>query len=230
MVIFEYLKNSIYNNFIVDDRYKFLLDGLQLTLTMSIAAFVFGCLLGALFCAAKRSRFEALRKIVEVFTMILVRLPALVLLMIFVYLIFANTSLMPFYIAIITFTLKTASYLSSIFGSALDAVEKGEIEAARTLGMSRLQAFTHIAMPQAITSSLPLIKNQFIITLQDTSVVGFVALQDLTRASAIITSRTMDPYISIIISAVTYLVVGAIANRLLKLADRNKHIFSTQEA
>lgn len=230
MVIFEYLKDSIYNNFIVDDRYKFLLNGLQLTLAMSIAAFVLGCLLGALFCAVKRSRFEVLGKIVNIFTMILERLPALVLLMIFIYLIFANTSLMPFYIAIITFTLKTASYLSSIFDAALDTVEKGEIEAARTLGMSKLQAFTHVTLPQAITSCLPLIKNQFIITLQDTSIVGFVALQDLTRASAIVTSRTMDPYISIIISAATYLAVGAIANSLLKLADRNKHILSNQKA
>lgn len=225
----EYFKTSIYANLIYEDRYQFLLTGLWVTLLLTFVSFILGTLLGALFCAGKGNRHKWVRGITNLFTGLMIKLPPLVLLMIFVYLIFVNTSLAPVVVAIITFTLKTGSQLSVMFRSAVDSVQAGEVEAARTLGMSKRQAFIHVVFPQAMHQVLPLYKTQFILTMQDTSVVSLVAIQDLTRATTIITSRTMDPFISLIITSVVYLVLGYIANAMLNIANREKHIDSAEE-
>jgi ABC-type amino acid transport system permease subunit len=153
-----------------------------------------------------------------------IRLPTLVLLIIFTYMLFSDSSLDTVTLAIMAFALKTGSYISDIMYSAIETVDKGEIEAARTLGMSSFMAFRLVVLPQAIKNALPVYKNQLIITMQETSLVGFLAINDLTRASQVITSRTMDPYLSIIITAVAYLVIGAVSGLLFKLVEREKHL------
>lgn len=153
-----------------------------------------------------------------------IRLPTLVLLIVFAYLIFANTSLDTVTLAIFAFAIKTGSYISDIMHGAIETLSKGEIEAGRTQGMSRFTVFRSVVLPQAIQSALPVYKNQLIISMQETSLVGFFAINDLTRASQVITSRTMDPYLSIIITAVAYLLIGACANYLFKFAERQRHI------
>ena len=81
-----------------------------------------------------------------------------------------------------------------------------------------------VVFPQARHQVMPLYKTQFVLTMQDTSVVSLLAVQDMTRAVTVITSRTMDPIISLVITSVVYLLLGFVANRMLSLADRNKHL------
>jgi His/Glu/Gln/Arg/opine family amino acid ABC transporter permease subunit len=224
--IIKAINDSIYLNLVYEDRYLFLLKGFGMTIYLTVATFLLGTVVGALFC---RLRFFPNRKIAALVVWLktmFIRLPTLVLLIIFAYLIFANSSVDTVTLAILAFALKAGSYISDIMYTAVETVDRGEIEAGRTLGMSTFMVFKLVVLPQAVKNSLPVYKNQLIITLQETSLVSFLAINDLTRASQVITSRTMDPFISVIITAVAYLIIGAVSNLLFKLADRNKHLRS----
>ena len=190
---------------------------------LTLASFIFGTLFGIILCAMRRSKNTFFQKIVRIITSIFVEMPTMVLLMILVYIVFGRTALPVLWIMIIGLTLKTGSYLSEIFNSALSTVSDGEIEAARTLGMNRYQAFFYVVLPQAINAALPLYINQFIVSMQETSVVGYLAIVDLTRAASIISSRTMDAFFGIIFVTIVYFIIGYFAKLLLNiLGTRSK--------
>lgn len=218
------LAKRFYLTFILEDRWKFFVDGLWMTLLLTATSFVLGSLVGAGFCALKLSKYKAVRKAADVLVSLLTQLPTLVLLMLFVYIIFGQSSLPVTLIVIFGLTLKTGAYISEIFGSAVTSVNAGEIEAATTLGLSRLRVFLHITLPQSISSALPVYKNQFIITLQETSIVGYLAIVDLTRASDIVTSRTFDAFFGLIVISVIYLLIGSLGNWLLGFLGHRKHL------
>ncbi len=230
MELIEYIKKAIYINLIYEDRYELILSGLKATLILTIVSFVAGTLLGMAFCAGKGSRNRVVRTVCRLFTQLMVKLPPLVLLMIFAYLIFVNSSLTPVAIAVVTFTLKCASHLAEMFRTAVDSVSPGEVEAARTLGYSRRQAFFRVVFPQALHQVMPLYKTQFVLTMQDISVVSLLAIEDMSRAVTVISSRTMDPVVALVITSIVYLLLGFIANRMLSLADRSKHLYSGEAA
>lgn len=230
MELIEYIKKAIYINLIYEDRYELILSGLKATLILTIVSFVAGTLLGMAFCAGKGSRNRVVRTVCRLFTQLMVKLPPLVLLMIFAYLIFVNSSLTPVAIAVVTFTLKCASHLAEMFCTAVDSVSPGEVEAARTLGYSRRQVFFRVVFPQALHQVMPLYKTQFVLTMQDTSVVSLLAIEDMSRAVTVISSRTMDPVVALVITSIVYLLLGFIANRMLSLADRSKHLYSGEAA
>lgn len=230
MELIEYIKKAIYINLIYEDRYELILSGLKATLILTIVSFVAGTLLGMAFCAGKGSRNRVVRTVCRLLTQLMVKLPPLVLLMIFAYLIFVNSSLTPVAIAVVTFTLKCASHLAEMFRTAVDSVSPGEVEAARTLGYSRRQAFFRVVFPQALHQVMPLYKTQFVLTMQDTSVVSLLAIEDMSRAVTVISSRTMDPVVALVITSIVYLLLGFIANRMLILADRSKHLYSWEAA
>ena len=230
MELIEYIKKAIYINLIYEDRYELILSGLKATLILTIVSFVAGTLLGMAFCTGKGSRNRVVRTVCRLFTQLMVKLPPLVLLMIFAYLIFVNSSLTQVAIAVVTFTLKCASHLAEMFRTAVDSVSPGEVEAARTLGYSKWQAFFRVVFPQALHQVMPLYKTQFVLTMQDTSVVSLLAIEDMSRAVTVISSRTMDPVVALVITSIVYLLLGFIANRMLSLADRSKHLYSGEAA
>lgn len=220
----EDLFSLLYVTFIYEDRWKFFLEGFGMTLLLTLSAFILGSLFGALLCALKLSRRRWIQKISSVFVSLLVQLPTLVLLMIFVYIIFGSVPLSVVVIVIMGLTLKAGAYLADIFYSAVTSVEKGEIEAAHTLGMSKFQTFRYITLPQAISSALPIYKNQFIITLQETAIVGYLAIVDLTRASDIVSARTLNAMFGLLVISVLYLLIGWAGNSLLSLLGYQKHL------
>ena len=220
----EDLFSLLYVTFIYEDRWKFFLEGFGMTLLLTLSAFILGSLFGALLCALKLSRRRWIQKIANGFVSLLVQLPTLVLLMIFVYIIFGSVPLSVVVIVIMGLTLKAGAYLADIFYSAVTSVEKGEIEAAHTLGMSKFQTFRYITLPQAISSALPIYKNQFIITLQETAIVGYLAIVDLTRASDIVSARTLNAMFGLIVISVLYLLIGWAGNSLLSLLGHQKHL------
>lgn len=216
--------SMFYYSFIFDDRWKYFTDGLLMTLILTFSAFIFGSLIGALFCRLRFSNNKFFIKIIKIINAFLVQLPTLVLLMVFVYIIFSKTSLSAVVIVIFGLTLKTASYMSDIFYAAVLATSEGEAEAARALGMNRYQSFVYITLPQAIQNSLPVYKNQFISTLQETSIVGSLAIQELTKASSIVTSRTLNAFFSLICISILYIGIGAIGTSVLNIIGKTKHI------
>ena len=220
----EDLLNRIYLSFIFQERWKFFVEGLGITLLLTAGSFIIGSLLGAAFCALKISRHGIVRKVTNAFISFLVQLPTLVLLMLFVYILFGETSLSVTIVVLFGLTLKASAYLSDIFYTAVTAVNTGEVEAAHTLGLSRVQVFRYITLPQAISTALPVYKNQFVITLQETSVVGYLAIMDLTRASEVVTSRTYDALFGLVLVSVLYLLIGYLGNLMLSLLGREKHL------
>lgn len=218
------IQNSFYLNLIYEDRYLFILKGFGMTLYLTVMTFILGTLFGALFCRLRLSNNKVVARVIVWLKNLFIRLPTLVLLIIFTYWLFAGTGIDTVTLAILAFALKAGSYVSDILYSAIVTVDKGEVEAGRTLGMSSFKVFRLVVLPQAIKYALPVYKNQLIITMQETSLVGFLAINDLTRASQVITSRTMDPYISIIITVIAYLLIGAVSGLLLNIVERDKHL------
>lgn len=216
--------DKFYLTFVYEDRWMFFLDGFLMTLLLTVSSFLLGTAFGALFCAMKLSKHKLLRTTSGFITKLLVQLPTMVLLMLFVYIVFGSTSLSVVLIVIIGLMLKAASYMSDIFCSAITSVAQGEVEAAHTLGMTGFQVFRWITLPQAISSALPVYKNQFVITMQETSIVGYLAIMDLTRASDIVTARTLDALFGLISISILYLLIGWLGTTLLNTLGHRKHL------
>lgn len=219
-----YLSSSFYVTFVYEERWRFFLDGFWMTLLLTVASFIFGSIFGALLCAMKNSRYGWMKKIANFVSLLLIQLPTMVILMLFVYIIFGASALPVVVIVIFGLTLKTGSYIADIYYTAITAVDKNEIEAAYTLGLSKFQVFWNITLPQAVNSSLPVYKNQFVVTLQETSIVGYLAIVDLTRASDIVTARTLDALFGLLVISLVYLLIGWLGSRLLNLLGHKKHL------
>ena len=150
----NYLKNQIYYTFIHEHRYRLFVEGIYITLLLTLASFLLGTVFGILLCAARRSRRKTVSSTASKITSVLVQIPTMVMLMIMVYLIFGESSVPVLILVIIGLTLKTGAYISEIINTALNAVDPGELEAARTLGMSQVQTFRHIILPQVINTGI----------------------------------------------------------------------------
>ncbi len=214
----------LYLTFIYEDRWKFFANGLLMTLVLTFASFLFGSLFGALICGIRLKGNKTVEKIVNIINKFLVQIPTLVLLMIFLYVVFADFGFSTVVVCIVGLTLKNAAYLSEIFYSAISSVNIGEIEAARALGMNRMQAFINITLPQAVNNAISIYQNQFVMCLQETSIVGSLAIEELTKASSIVTSRTLDAMFGLICVSAIYILLGAFGTWLISLINRQKHL------
>lgn len=223
--MWEELLYRMYTSFICEDRYLFYLQGLKMTIELTLISFILGTLFGVLFAALKQSKVKQVRKIADVIIGLLVQIPTLVLLMISVYVIFGTSGLSTLVTISIALVLKVGAYMSDIIITARNSVASGEIEAARTLGMTKAQAFRWVALPQIITNILPVYKNQFIETMHETSVVGYLALMDLTRASSVVMSRTYDAIFGLIVTTVFYLLIGYAGRMLINLLSIKKRLY-----
>ena len=218
----EAFLHKLYLTFVKDEHYRFFLSGLGTTLLLTFASFLLGTALGIAMCAALRSKRPAVRKTAGILQTFFMELPTMVLLMILIYVIFGRSSLPVLIIVILGLTLKAATYLAEIFDSALDTISAGETEAARTLGMTRWQAFRYVVLPQTIDAALPLYQTQFVDTLEETSIGGYLAVVDLTRASEIVASHTMDAFIGLFTIAIVYFLIGFAVKRLIRLLAKRR--------
>lgn len=219
--IISTLIDKIYETFIIEDRYLFFLEGLKNTFLLTLGSFIFGTMIGIGLCASRRSKNRIINKIGNFITHTLIEIPTMVLLMIMVYIIFGYSAIPVVWIVVVGLTFKAGAYLSEIFNSAISTVDIGEIEAARTLGMSKWQAFRNITLPQTVERALPLYMNQFINTMQETSVVGYLAIVDLTRAASIVSSRTLDAFFGIITVTFIYFIIGFIVKKIFNIFISN---------
>lgn len=210
--------------FILQNRWEFFVQGLGMTLLLTVASFIGGTILGAGLCALRFTKSKKINVIVEKFVGLLIQIPTMVFLMVFAYIIFNDTSLSIVIVAIFALLLKCSAYLSDIFYTALDNLNKSEAEAARTLGMSAIKTFLYVTLPQAVESALPLYQNQFVIALQETSLVGTLAILDITKASNIVQARTLDAFFGLLLICVVYLIIGFIGVKLIGLIRAKKHL------
>lgn len=214
------IEDSIHKNFIVEDRYKMVLDGLKTTIIITVGAAILGTILGFGVCMLRRSRRKIFQVPAKIFVKIMQGTPLVVFLMIMYYLVFSNVNIDPVYVAILAFAVNMGAYVSEMMRSGIDAVDKGQREAACAMGFTKLQTFIKIVAPQALKYIIPVYTGELISMMKMTSVVGYIAIQDLTKMSDIIRSRTYEAFFPLIVTALIYLVVAWILIAALSYLER----------
>lgn len=215
---------SLEKNLIKENRWKYIISGLLTTIYITLLSILLGSVLGIGICAMTRSRRKWLRKAAGVYNWFMAGIPMLVLLLILFYVVFAKSGLNPVTVAIIAFALNFASGASDVYGTSLGAIPHGQTEAGLALGFTRLQTFMHIVLPQAVKHGLPLYQGQCISLLKGTSIVGYIAIQDLTRAGDIIRSRTFDAIVPLLMVTVIYFLLAWLLGILIKLLTPKKSV------
>lgn len=201
------LYHAIYKNFIRDNRYMYLVNGLKTTLIIALVAALLGLIIGIIMALGKTSKNRVFNFLASFYVEIIRGTPTVVQLMIIYYIIFGSTSVSKIVIAIVAFGINSGGYVAEIIRAGIQAVDKGQMEAARSLGMPYGMAMRYVVMPQAFRNVLPALVNEFITLLKETSVSGFIALDDLTKGADIIRSITFDPYTPLLTVALIYLVL-----------------------
>ena len=231
---------EIYKNLFADGLYIYLLDGLKVTLLVSIISLAISFFLGLGLALIKTSKndlnpswsdpkgffLNLLDKLANLFITIIRGTPTTIQLLIMFNVILVNLDNL-IIVAIVTFSLNSAAYMSEVMRGGLLAVDKGEIEAARSLGLSYGQTLAKVSLPQAIRKALPALGNEVITLLKETSITGFIGLADLTRGASIIISKTFKASIPYFAAALIYLVIViGIEQIFKKLERRMNHVRS----
>lgn len=198
-------------NFITQDRYQYIVKGLGNTLIITVFAVIIGIVLGFLIALVRTSHdqnggFVVLNGICKVYLSVIRGTPALVQLLIIFYVILASVN-NKILVAVIAFGLNSAAYVAEVVRSGIMAVDFGQFEAGRSLGLTYRQTMVSIVLPQAVKNSLPALCNEFISLLKETSISGYIGLVDLTKAGDIIRSNTYEAYIPLLTVAVVYFII-----------------------
>lgn len=215
---------KLYDTFIVDDNYKMLIEGFGNTILITLCALMIGIVIGGIIAIVKyyaegNKKLKIANWICDMYTTVIRGIPVTVLLMIFYFIILVSDTdgIMT---AIIAFGINSGAYMAELIRSGINAVDKGQMEAARSLGMSKGQAMAKIIFPQAIKNILPAIGNECIALLKETSVAGYVTVVDLTRAANLIRTDTNDAVNPLILLALIYLIVVVVMTKLLSILER----------
>ena len=215
---------KLYQIFIEKGYYTLMLDGFKSTIIITLGALAIGILIGTVIAVIKYfgDDSKAMRPLVwlcDLYTTLVRGIPVVVLLLIFFFVIFASSK-NGIAIATLTFGINSGAYMAELIRSGLSAVNIGQMEAGRSLGLSKLQTMRKIILPQAIRYILPAIFNELIALLKETSVAGYVAVVDLTRAGTLVRNNTYNAVVPLTLVAVVYLVLVILLTRLLKLLER----------
>ena len=193
-----------------------ILDGLQVTLLITLFATVLGTLLGGLVCWMRMSRRRYLQRIAKVYIDLMRGTPVLVLLMLMYYVVMAPMDATGIVVAIVTFAMNTAAYISEMLRTTIQGIDRGQTEAGLALGFTRRQTFFHVVLPQVVRAVMPVYQGEIISLLKGTSIVGYIAVADMTRASDLIRSRTFDAFFPLILTAIIYFVAAWLIGLLLQ--------------
>lgn len=215
--------DKLNETFVEGERYKWLIEGFLNTLLITAGALVIGVAIGTLIAIAKyfcegNKKLRFVNWICDLYTTVIRGIPITVLLLVFFYIILVSADGVT--VAVIAFGINSGAYMAELIRSGINAVDKGQMEAARSLGLSKGQAMKKIIFPQAIKNILPAIGNECIALLKETSVAGYVAIVDLTRAATNIRNKTFDAVNPIIMLALVYLILVVIMTKLLSVFER----------
>ncbi len=223
--MFQNFGQQLYRSFIEGDRYKLYLQGLNQTLQITLGALLLGILLGSLVAIVKvyvrdYKMLRPLTWICDAYVTVIRGTPMTVQLLIIYYVVFASAKFnMAPYIAMFAFGLNSGAYVSEIVRGGILAVDIGQTEAGRSLGLTTNQTMAHIVLPQAIKNILPSLGNEIIVLFKETSIVGYIAIQDLTKAAEKIYTKTFSA-VPLLIAAAMYLIVVMIMTWGLRALER----------
>lgn len=232
-------QTKFYLNFIKDDRWKYITSGLGNTLKITVFALIFAVIIDVLVAIIRYSYdknhtnkagnfiqsllqflLAVANGICHVYLTIIRGVPVVVQLMIIYFIIFASPDVSKIFCAVVAFSLNSGAYVAEIVRGGLNSVDKGQFEAGRSLGFGYIATMWYIILPQAFKNILPALGNEAIMLLKDTSISGYVAIQDLTKGGDIIRSRTYDAFMPLIAVALIYLILVTILTLLLRRLER----------
>ena len=210
--------------FITGDRWKLYFEGLGVTLEVSVAAALIGLVIGTVVALMKLSTKKngkptILSHIATIYIDIIRGTPSVLQVMIMYFAVMASCS-SGILVASITFGINSGAYVAEIIRAGILAVDKGQTEAGRSLGLNSFQTMRYIVLPQAFKNVLPPLCNEFIVLIKETAIVGYVGLSDLTRVAHQITTKTYDAFTPLIGAAVIYFVLIKILTKLLEMLER----------
>ena len=216
--------NKLNDTFIVKGYWRLIPDGLKNTLIITLGALAIGVLIGTLIAVVKyfaeeNPRLKIANILCDVYTTVIRGIPMMVLLLVMVYVIFSGTR-NPLAVCIFAFGLNSGAYVAEIIRSGISSVDRGQMEAGRSLGLSRLQTMWKIILPQAIRVILPAIGNEMIALIKETSVAGYVGVFDLTSRGNQIRTLTYDQMNPLILVALIYLILVFSLTKLISFQER----------
>lgn len=228
------LKEKFIQDFIVDQRWHFITDGLWVTLQVTTLALLMGCVIGMVVaiirCAHDQQDSKDLRGIkglplkllnliAKIYITVIRGTPALVQLLI-MYFVIMITCRSKVTVAVLTFGINSGAYLAEIFRGGIMGVDKGQMEAGRSLGLGYVATMKEIVLPQAFKSVLPSLVNEFIALLKETSICGYIGLNELTRGGDIIRGTTFDALLPLFAVALIYLALVMFISWLMGILER----------
>ncbi len=209
------LKESFYKTFVREDRYKLFVEGIFTTLIITFLSILFGTVLGFLIYMLCRNKGFLSEKLSGFFVWLIQGMPVVVLLMILYYIIFGRTQISGTIVAVIAFTLVFGAGVFGMLKMGVGAVDRGQMEAALALGYGSTHAFFRIILPQALPHFLPTYRGEVVSLIKATAVVGYIAVQDLTKMGDIVRGRTYEAFFPLIAVAIIYFILGALLTFLV---------------
>ncbi|MBQ7831995.1 MAG: amino acid ABC transporter permease [Lachnospiraceae bacterium] len=217
--------NDFYLNFIKEDRWKYIVDGLGVTLEVTLFAVLIGIALGFIVAIIrsthdKTGKMKFLNWLCNIYLTVIRGTPVLVQLLIIYFVIFGSVRVDKVLVAVIAFGINSGAYVAEIVRGGIMSIDAGQFEAGRSLGFNYTQTMIHIILPQALKNVLPALSNEFIVLLKETSVAGYIALEDLTKGADIIRSQTFSPMMPLLAVAAIYLAFVMMLSWLIKVLER----------
>lgn len=233
MGFIQSIVDAINRTFIVDNRYQLFLQGLENTLIITVFAAIIGILLGTFVAICKvyhhqTGRLTILDKIMSLYLTLFRGTPIVVQLLIWAFVVFVSVdNEAP--VAVFAFGINSGAYVAEIVRAGIMAVDEGQTEAGRSLGLGAGATMRYIVLPQAFKNILPALSNEVIALLKETSVVGYIAVTDLTKAADLVRARTFDAFLPLLFVALIYLLLVILLTllqrwleRRLQFSDRRK--------
>lgn len=223
---FQTLGQDIYANIFANERYLMYLEGFRNTIIMALGGVVLGTIIGVLIAIIKVYAIDSkglklFDVLADIYITVIRGTPILIQIMIMYYVIFASAPMdMAIPVAVLAFGVNSGAYVAEIIRAGILSVDRGQMEAGRSLGLSKNTTMRYIVLPQAVKNILPALFNEFIVLVKETSVAGFIAIRELSMVANLVKSRTFNAYVPLIFVALIYLVVVVGLTALQKKLER----------
>lgn len=219
------LPGLIYSGLIYKNRYKNIIEGFFNTLKITCGALIIGVVIGSLIAiinlsSSKRIIARILKGLANLYLSVIRGTPVVVQLFVIYYLIFVSTDMSKVTVAMIAFGINSGAYLGVVLQSGILSVDRGQYEAARSLGLSSRHAMMKVVIPQALKNVVATLCNEFIDLIKETSVSGLIGIMDLSRAGDIIRTQTLDPVVPLLTVAIVYLLIIMLVSSIMSLIER----------
>ena len=218
-------QERFYQNFIQENRWLYMWDGLKITLEVTFFATLLGILLGFIVAIIRSThdrtgKFRVLNFLCQIYLTVIRGTPAVVQLLITYFVIFGSVNISKVLVAVLAFGVNSGAYVAEICRAGIMSIDIGQLEAGRSIGFGYAQTMWYIILPQAFKNVLPALGNEFIVLLKETSISGYIALQDLTKGGDIIRSRTYDAFPPLIAVALIYLALVMLFTWCVQVLER----------